>query len=121
MNSPAREKPVFWGFFAIGLIALAGGIVMAVMVAGQMRAEKSVPVDVGMLFTQVFSAQNLLRSERSKYSAALIELGVDQDKCRAYSCLLTLDPTATNYKFQLSKEGRTWYIHAFSPVPIEVK
>ncbi|MGE3262511.1 MAG: hypothetical protein AB7K68_12090 [Bacteriovoracia bacterium] len=119
---PMREKPVVWGFFGVGLIALAGGIVMAVQVARDMRADKSdIPPEMGMVFIDVFSAQNLLRSERGKYSAALNELGVEQDKCRMYSCLLTLAPDALNYRFKMSTNGRTWFIQAQSPIPAEEK
>ncbi len=117
-----REKPVIWGFFGVGLIALLGGIIMAVHVARDMRAAKSdIPPTMGMMFIDVFSGQNLLFSERGNYTAALSELGVKQDKCREYSCLLTLDPDAKNYKFKMSVNGRTWHISKQSPIPVEDK
>jgi hypothetical protein len=117
-----REKPVVWGFFGIGLISLLGGIIMAGQVAREMKADKSdIPPEMGMIFIDVFTGQNLLFSEREKYSAALNEVGVVQDKCREYSCLLTLDPDAKNYKFRMSVNGRTWHIQKQSPIPVEDK
>lgn len=117
----ATEKPVFWGFLAVGFIALAGGIVMVFVVARDYKAEQGAPSDMGLVFTQVYSNQNLLKNERGKFTPALSELGVEQDKCRRYECLLTLAPDAMSYKFKMTKEGRTWYIESKSPVPKEEK
>lgn len=116
-----REKPSFWGFMAVGFIALAGGIVMFVKVVPIGAPEGGVPRDVQMIFTQVYSAQNLIRSERGKYTPALIEIGVDQETCRRYSCLLQLTAEGANYDFRLAKDGQAWFIQAFSPVPIAVE
>ncbi|MGZ3694307.1 MAG: hypothetical protein ACXWQO_08990 [Bdellovibrionota bacterium] len=122
MAAQLREKPVFWGFLGIGFISLFGGIIMAGQVAREMKADKSdIPPEMGMIFIDVFTGENLLFSERSKYAAALNEVGVNQDKCREYNCLLTLAPDSLNYKFQMSVDGRTWFIQAKSPVPVEEK
>jgi hypothetical protein len=122
MARQLREKPVVWGFFGVGVISLLGGIVMAMQVAREMRAEKpDIPPEMGMIFIDVFTGQNLLFSERGKYSAALNEVAVPQDKCREFSCLLTLEPDAMNYRFKMSVNGRTWHIQKQSPIPVEEK
>lgn len=116
-----REKPVFWGFLAVGFISLLGGIVMFFQVAREMKAEITVPTDVQVMFTTVFTTQNLLHNERGVYSPALSEMGVEAEMCRRYNCLLTLEEAGKNYKFRLEKDDRVWVTHAASPMPVEEK
>ena len=122
MAQQLREKPVFWGFIGVGLVSLAGGILMAAQVAREMHAEKTdMPPEMSMMFIDVFSAQNILFNERGTYSASDIEVGVDQEKCRQYECLLTLAPDGKDYTFKMTKGGHSFHIRAKSPIPVEDK
>jgi hypothetical protein len=76
---------------------------------------------VQVLFTTVYSAQNLMRNERGVYTPALSELGVDQEACRRYNCLLTLSQDGKDYRFHLEKDVRAWTMRSGSPVPQEEK
>lgn len=111
----------FVGFFVIGFASLVGGIFMFVfIVLPNSKPISGVPRDVQMIFTNVFSQQNLLKNETGRFSAALVQVGIAQEDCRRYSCLLTLNPAGDDYVFRLSKEGQVWQIRSKSPVPSEV-
>lgn len=120
MSEP-KQKKAFTGFFIIGVASFIGGIlIFAMIVVPQLKPETGVPRDVQMVFTELFSRQSLIWKERGKYTPALIEVGVEQDQCSRYNCLLTLDPSGDDYLFRMSKDGQTWEIHSKSPVPKEV-
>jgi hypothetical protein len=111
------DRRVF-GFMAVGFLSLIGGIfIFAFIVVPQRQPQSGVPRDVQMVFTQVFVHQNLLRNETGRFSPALIQLGVGQEECRRYNCLLTLGGDAQDYEFRLSKGDQTWLIRSNSPVP----
>ncbi len=115
------KSKIFTGYLVIGFASLVGGIFMFVfIVLPQSKPISGVPRDVQLLFTEVFSQQNIIRNEVGRYSPALVQLNVDQETCRRYSCLLTLNPTGLDYVFRLSKDGQTWAIGSKSPMPKEV-
>ena len=109
------------GYFIVGVASLIGGIfIFAFIVIPSLESDTGVPREMQMIFTDVYSRQGLLFNERKKYSPAQIEVGIDQETCRQYSCLLTVDPDGRDYVFKLSKGDQTWAIHSRSPVPKEV-
>lgn len=83
------------------------------------NVEDGVPRDVQLIFTEAFSQQNMIRNEKGRYTAALLDLGLEKMGCERYSCLLTSAPDGNGYQFRLSKEGKTWVINNHSPVPVE--
>lgn len=84
------------------------------------REPENIPRDVTLLFTQVFSQQNLIRNERGTFTPALNEVGVSQDQCRLYRCLLTVKEGGKDYEFRLTKEDRSWMIRSTSPKGQEI-
>lgn len=111
----------FVGFLVIGFASLVGGIFMfAFIVIPSVRPVSGVPRDVQLIFTRVFSQQNLVRRETGKYTPALITLGVDQEECRRYRCLLTLAPEANDYTLRLTQDEKSWEIRSSSPMPKEI-
>ena len=116
-----REKPVFWGFLGVGILSLLGGILMFVQIVREEKQERLIPPDMQLLFTTVYSQQNILRNERGVYTPALIELGVNQETCRRYECLLTLKDGGQDYLFRMKRDDRTWVIQSRSPQPTEEK
>jgi hypothetical protein len=114
------NKPVFFGLMGVGFLAMLGGIAMFVYVVPRDMDTGGIPRDVGLLFTNVFSQQILLKNERNRYAAALTEVGVDRETCDRFQCRLTVQPDGKDYIFRLSKEGHTWAIVSKSPVPKEV-
>lgn len=112
---------VAFGYLIVGVASLIGGIlIFAFIVIPQLQPESGVPRDVQLVFTEVFSRQSLLWKEKGVYSPALTEVGVDEETCRKYICLLTLAPDAKDYVMKLTKNGSSWQIHSKSPVPQEV-
>jgi len=110
----------FVGFLVIGFASLVGGLIMfAFIVLPRVRPESGVPRDIQMIFTRMFSNQNLVRRETGKFTPALVTVGVELEQCRRFSCLLTLTPGQDDYVFQLTKDGQTWEIRSQSPVPKE--
>ena len=108
------------GFLVIGFASLFGGLIMfTFIVLPRVRPESGVPRDMQMVFTRMFSNQNLVRRETGKFTPALVTVGVEQEQCRRFSCLLTLTPGQDDYVFQLTKDGQTWEIRSQSPVPKE--
>jgi hypothetical protein len=110
----------FWGYLAVGLLSLAGGIcVFIFLVVPDRQPESGVPRDVQVFFTNVYMNQTLAKNETGRFTPALNQLEVEQDVCMRYQCLLTLSPDGQDYTFKLSKGGHTWSIHSRSPVPKE--
>jgi len=111
----------FVGFLVIGFASLVGGIFMfAFIVLPRVRPESGVPRDIQMVFTRMFSNQNLVRRETGKFTPALNTVGIEQEECRKVSCLLTLAPGQDDYVFRLTKNGQSWEIKSQSPVPKEI-
>lgn len=111
----------FWGYLAIGLIALAGGIfVFIFLVIPDRQLESNVPRQVQVMFTSMYMNQINAMNEAGRYSAALNVLEVEQDDCRQFSCLLTVSPDGQDYTYRLSRDGHTWAIHSRSPKPTEI-
>jgi hypothetical protein len=112
---------VIFGYFVVGVLSLIGGIFIFVMiVVPQLQPVTGVPREVQMVFTEVFSRQNLIYNERGVYSPAMIEVGLDQETCRKYTCAMTVDASGKDYVMKLTKDGQTWQIHSKSPVPKEI-
>jgi hypothetical protein len=119
-NAWLMDKAVF-GYIVVGIASLIGGIfIFSFIVVPQLQPETGVPRDVQMVFTEVFSRQSLLLKERGVYTPAMIEVGLDQDTCRKYECMMTVDATGKDYVMKLSKGGSSWQIHSKSPVPKEI-
>ncbi len=114
-----RDHRSFWGFLLVGFLAMAAGIVMFVSVVPK-KDDGGPPREMTMIFVNAYSQQNLLFSERGRYSPALTELGIDQEMCRRYSCLLQLHPSGKDYELRLSQGERSWHIFSKSPVPKEM-
>jgi hypothetical protein len=118
----AIDKKSYVGYLLVGFLSLFGGIsIFALVIVPDRKPESGVPRDVQVLFTEVFSNQSLIRSEMGRYTPALNQVGVDEDRCKRFSCLLTLSSDGLDYSFQLTKEQKTWLIDAKSPVPKEKK
>jgi hypothetical protein len=118
METQEKRGRYFFGFIAVGVVSLIGGILIFIFVVVPERESIiNVPRDVQMIFTQVFSQEGVFVNETGYFNPALTELGVEQEDCRRYSCLLTLSKDRKSYTFRLSKEGRTWQIGPKSPVP----
>ena len=115
-------KPVFWGLFGIGFIALAGGIVMFLFVVPRDMAQQGeAPRDANLLFTNVFLEQLAYYNEKGRYAAALSEIKVESGACSLYSCRLTVPADGTSFLFRLSKDGKTWAVTEKSVQPKELK
>jgi hypothetical protein len=118
-HSWLMNKAVF-GYLVVGVASLIGGIfIFAFIVIPQLQPDTGVPRDVQLIFTEVFSRQSLMFKERGVYTPAMIEVGLDQETCRKYTCMMTVDATGKDYVMKLSKDGMTWQIHSKSPVPKE--
>lgn len=118
-NDWLGSKAVF-GYLVVGVASLIGGIfIFAFIVIPQLQPDTGVPRDVQLVFTEVFSQQSLIFKERGVYTPAMIEVGLDQETCRKYTCMMTVDATGKDYLMKLSKNGATWQIHSKSPVPKE--
>ena len=115
------ENKVHLGYLIVGFASLIGGICMFFfIVVPQLKPVTGVPRDVQMVFTELFSQQDLVKRETGRFTPALIRVGVDQEVCRRYACLLTLTPASDGYEFRMAKEGKTWRISHHSPVPKEI-
>lgn len=115
------ESKIHFSYLIVGFASLIGGIAMfAFIVVPQLQPETGVPRDVQLIFTELFSQQSLVRRETGKFTPALIQVGVNQDVCRRYSCLLTLTEKSDGYEFRLGKDGKNWHITHHSPVPKEI-
>jgi len=111
----------FWGYLAIGLVSLFGGILVFIfLVIPDRQPESGVPRDVQVMFTTIYMNQLNAKNETGRYTPALTQLDVQQDECMRYECLLTLTPDAQDYTFKLSKGGHSWAIHSKSPKPTEL-
>lgn len=116
------DKKSYVGYLIIGFLSLFGGVaIFALIVVPDRNPQSGVPRDVQVFFTEVFTNQSLVKNETGKYTAALVHLGVDAERCAKFSCLLTLQPDATDYTFQLTKENKTWVMQSKSPMPQEKK
>ena len=112
-----HSKPVFYGFMAVGFLSLLGGIAMFAYVVPKDMDPGSVPRDVGVIFTEVFTNQLQIFHDTKRYAAALSEVGIESERCNRYSCRLTVRPDGGTYIFRLTKDGRTWAIQPNTPVP----
>lgn len=111
----------FWGYLAVGLFSLLGGIAVFIfLVIPDRKPESGVPRDVQVAFTNMYMNQMNAKNELGRYTPALIQLDVDQDTCMRYRCLLTLTPDGQDYTYKLSRGDQTWEIHSRSPVPKEI-
>lgn len=118
----ATEKKTFWGYVAIGFIALAGGIIMfAITVPKWDAAPGLAPPDVNMLFSKVYSIQANLRSGGFPFSPDLESIGVDQETCARFGCTMRLVDAGKDYEMRLSKNGRTWRLTSKSMIPEEIR
>lgn len=116
------DKKSYVGYLVVGFLSLFGGIaIFALVIVPDRNPPTGVPRDVQVFFTEVFTSQNLVKNELGKFTPALVQLGVDAERCAKYACLLTLAPDGANYTFQLSKDKRTWVMQAKSPMPEEKK
>jgi hypothetical protein len=116
------DKKSYVGYLLVGFLSLFGGIsIFALVIVPDRKPESGVPRDVQVLFTEVFSNQSLIRTEMGRYTPALNQLGVEEDRCKRFSCLLTISNDGLEYTFQLSKENKTWLINSKSPMPQEKK
>lgn len=120
-HSWLMNKAVF-GYLVVGVASLIGGIfIFAFIVIPQLQPATGVPREVQMLFTEVFSRQSLFYKERGVYTPAMIEVGMDQETCRKYTCMMTVDSTGKDYVMRLTKGEKTWEMHSKSPVPKEAQ
>lgn len=111
----------FFGYMAVGFLSLFVGIaIFMLFVIPDRRPESGVPRDVQVLFTNVYMNQLNIKRELGHYTPALIQIDVDQDTCRSFSCLLTVAPDGQDFEFRAAKGGQIWSIHSKSPVPKEV-
>lgn len=116
------EKKTFWGYTAIGFIAMAGGIVMFTITVPKWNSPAGqAPADLTILFTKVYSIQANLRSANLPFSPDISYLGIDQETCSQYSCSMKLIDSGKDYEMRLSKGGRTWNLTSKSMVPQEIK
>lgn len=115
--------PSFWGLLGVGMVAMAGGIVMFVYVVPRDLDSHSAGVtrDMALLFTNVFLEQKNHFNEKSRYAAALPEIQVKPEVCAQYSCRLTVPADGGSYMFRMSKDGRTYAITEKFNVPKELK
>lgn len=116
MNKAASSR--FWGFLAVGFIALAGGIVMFFAVVPQRAAEIKIPRDVQLIFTQAYMQQNLIRNETGKFGG---DSGVGAEDCAAYRCAYELREGGRAYVLVLRKNERMWMMDEKSPQAREVR
>lgn len=122
MNRPLLEKKTFWGFTAIGFVALAGGIIMFLVTVPKWQATGSeAPADMAIVFTKVYSIQANLRSGNLPFSPELSALGVDKETCAQFLCEMKLIEAGKDYDLRLSKNGRTWRITSKSMIPEEIR
>ena len=114
--------PSFWGLLGIGMIAMAGGIVMFVYVVPRDLATHSMGVtrDMALLFTNVFMEQKAHFNEKGRYAAALLELKVSPEACAQHSCRLTVPPDGASYVFRMAKDGKVYGITEKVNVPKEM-
>lgn len=113
-----QEKKTFWGYFAIGIIALIGGIIMfAITVPNWNATGNEVPADMGIIFTKVFSQQVNLKSGNLPYNPSLFSLGVEEQDCKKFDCSLRLLDGGKDFEMKMSKNGKTWRVRSTNMVP----
>lgn len=118
----AAKSRVFWGYTAVGFIAMAGGIVMfAVTVPNWSANPNDAPKEMTLLFTQVYSQQANLHSGGLPFSPGLAQLGVEEATCKRFQCTYQITEGGKDYEMRMSQEGRTWRISAQKMIPVEVK
>lgn len=119
--SAAPEAPkYFWGFLSIGFIALAGGIVMFLVVVPERALELKVPRDVQLVFTGFYAQQNLIRNEKGVFSGDTVAAGIPADTCKQYGCAMELRDGGKGYLLVLRKDGKMWQMDDKSPQAREV-
>lgn len=117
-----ENKKTFWGYIAIGFIAMIGGVVMfAITVPKWDKEEGAAPYDLVVVFSKVYSVQANLRSAGLPYSPSLENTGIEKETCEKFSCTLKLIDAGKDFEMRMTKGGRTWQLTSKSMIPEEIK
>jgi hypothetical protein len=119
--SESKAPNFFWGYLSIGFIALAGGIVMFLIVVPERVKQIPVPPDVQIVFTQFYAQQALVWNEKGSFAGDTVSGGIPAEICKQYECAMELRAGGKGYLLVLKKGGRMWQMDEKSPQAREVR